>query len=69
MCLELGIIPVKFVIMEKQLNFLRYILQESMTSMLRQVYETLKSDSRKGDFVSLVKQDREEIGCALQKKI
>ena len=62
MCLELGIIPVKFVIMEKRLNFLKYILEESMTSMLRQVYETLKSDSRKGDFVSLVKQDMEEVG-------
>ena len=61
MYLELGILPVKFVIMEKRLKFLRYILKESMSSMLRQVYETLKKDSRKGDFVDLIRKDMEEL--------
>ena len=55
MCLELGVIPVKFVIMEKRLYFLKYILDENISLMLRQVYEALKGDSRKGDFVSLIK--------------
>ena len=32
-----------------------------MWTMIRQVYETLKKDSRKGDFVDLVKKDLEEI--------
>jgi hypothetical protein len=61
MYLELGFIPVKFVIMEKRMNFLRYILKESMSSMIRQVYETLKMDSVKGDFFSLVQTDMEEL--------
>ena len=42
MMLELGIIPVRYVLMN-----------ESTSSMLRQVYDTLKEESRHGDFVSL----------------
>ena len=61
MYLELGILPVKYVVMKKRLNFLKYILNENMSSMIRQVYETLKTDSRKGDFVHLIKQDMEEL--------
>ena len=37
MCLELGVIPVRYVIMEKRLNFLHYILSENISSILRQV--------------------------------
>lgn len=65
MYLELGILPVKYVIMEKRLKFLRYILNEDMSSMIRQVYETLKLDSRKGDFVYLIKQDMEDLDLEL----
>ena len=61
MCLELGVIPVKYVIIEKRLNFWKYILNESRSSKIRQVYEALKVDSRKGDFVDLIKKDIEEI--------
>ena len=57
MCLELGIIPVKFVLMKKRMTFLNYILNESITSTIRQVYEELKNDSRKGDFSQLVHKD------------
>ena len=68
MHLEFGSIPVRFVIMEKRLNFLKYILNESMESMIRQVFEALKADSRKGDFVSLVKQDIEALNIGLSEK-
>ena len=47
MYLELGVVPVKYVMMEKRLKFLRYILNESMTSMIRRVYDVQKLDSRK----------------------
>ena len=59
--LELGIIPVKFVIMQKRMNFLYYILNESMDSMLSQVYMAQKEDSRKGDFIDLTNRDRESL--------
>ena len=65
MYLELGISPVKYVEMKKRLNFLKYILNEDMSTMIRQVYETLKTDSRKGDFVNLIKQDMEELDIVI----
>ena len=61
MYLELGILPARFVIMKKRLNFLRYILIEDMGSMIRQVYEALKTESRNGDFVNLVKKDMDYV--------
>ena len=45
MMLELGIAPVRFVIMKKRMQFLHYILNESTESMIRKVYDTLKQDS------------------------
>ena len=61
MYLELGIIPVRYVIMSKRKKYLKTILSESMDTMLRNVYETLKSDSRNGDFVDLVQKDFVEL--------
>ena len=58
MMLELGIIPVRFVIMKKRMQFLHYILNESTESMIRKVYDTLKQDYRNGDFVSQTNGDR-----------
>ena len=55
MSLELGMIPVKFVLMAKIINMLHYLLKESIDLTMRQVYEALKCDSRKRDFYSLVK--------------
>ena len=37
MCLELGLVPVKFVIMSKRVHFLKYILEEPTGSMIRDV--------------------------------
>ena len=61
MKLELGIIPVKFVIMKKRLLFLQYILKENKESMMRKVFDALKQDSRKGDFIHLTNCDRETL--------
>ena len=65
MCLELGLISVNFVIMEKPLSFLRYILTDSMYTMIRQVFEELKMESRKGAFVDLVKRDMDDLKIEL----
>ena len=61
MFLELGIWPLKYVIIAKRLNFLTYILSESTTTLIRQVYDVLKQESRRGDFVHLVQKDLHEI--------
>ena len=61
MLLELGVLTVKYVIMTKRLTFLRYILGESISSMVGQVYSALKQESWKGDFVNLVQADLQEV--------
>ena len=68
MCLELGVIPVKYVIMAKRLNILHYILSEHITSTLRQVYDTMKFDSRKGDFSQLVNQDMVDLDMIMREE-
>ena len=61
MQLEMGVLPVKYVIMQRRMNFLHYILNQSTESMIYKVFETLKEDSRKGDFVALTNIDRVEL--------
>ena len=56
--LELGIVPIEFVLKHKRLNFLHYILNEDSKSITSQVYCALKEDTRKGDFVQLTNCDR-----------
>ena len=47
---------------------MKYILDESISSMIRQVYETLKEDSRKGEFADLVIKDLEEVKIDLSEE-
>ena len=61
MCLELGVIPVKYVIMAKRTNFLHCILKENINSTMRQVYDVLTCDIGPGDFYQLVHQDLKEL--------
>ena len=61
MNLELGIIPVRYVIMGNRTKYLNYILNEDIGTTVRDVFETQKRDSRKGDFVNQVNQDLEEL--------
>ena len=61
MSLELGIIPVRFVIMGRRLNFLHYILNEPINSMISEVFKALKEESRKGDFYQLVQKDLQDL--------
>ena len=57
MMLELGLIPIRVVLMQKRLQLLHYFLNQGPNSMLKQVFEALKKDSRKGDFINLTDRD------------
>ena len=61
MQLELGLIPLKFIMMQKRKNLLNYILHENADSMIHKVYIILREDSRKGDFKALTDKDREDL--------
>ena len=68
MCLELGIILLRFLNTERRPKLLKYILNKNISTMIRQVYETLQEDSRKGDFLDLVNRDLEEINIDYTKE-
>jgi hypothetical protein len=51
--------------MEKRLQFLKYILDESMESMLSKVYHEQKTESRKGDFFNMVSKDMLEVNIIM----
>ena len=65
MCLELGVVPVRNVLMSKLLKLLHYILNESQSSTTNQVYQVLKCESKKRDFHNLVKKDLQDINITL----
>lgn len=59
--LELRILPAKYVIMKKRLKFLKYILDEPMETMITQVFEEQRKETRKGDFINLISDDFEKL--------
>ena len=64
--LELGMTPVRYLIMEKRLNFLKYILNQNPESMVKQVYDEQKIHSKKGDFVYQVIKDKYDLKILLE---
>ena len=66
MSLELGIIPVKFALMAKRVKMLNCILNENINTTMRQVYETLKGDSKRGDFYDLVGKDLQALNIEME---
>ena len=59
--LELGIIPIKYIIMKKRMLFLHYILKEDKDSIISKVFKALKEDSRRGYFVNLATKDKVDL--------
>ena len=57
MYLELGWLPLRFIIQSRRINFLKYILNQKETSLVKQVFNEQNSNPQKGDWVKLVKKD------------
>ena len=55
--LELGVFLAKYVIMKERLTFMKYILDEPRETLIRQVFEVQRNDSRKGEFINLIECD------------
>ena len=66
MNLELGVIPVKYVLMAKRLNMWQYILNEDISLTIHQVYLALKCENRKGDFYSFIQKDLKDLNIQLE---
>ena len=65
MMLELGLIPIRYVLMQKLLQILHYLIKQDKESMLSKAFRVLQADSRKGDFVDLSSRDKTELDIVL----
>ena len=58
--LELGIIPIEFIIKRKRIIYLHTLLTSDISSLARNVFIKQWEKPIRGDFACLVKQDMEE---------
>ena len=54
--LELGVLPLREIIMQRRLNFLHYILTQETNSTIFQVFQTQLKYRSKSDWVTKVKE-------------
>ena len=53
--LELGAIPIRFLIMKRKILFLQYILKQDKKSMIYNILKAIQDEPRKNDFVTTCK--------------
>ena len=63
--LELGVIPIRFIIKSRRLNFLKYLLVQPCDSLVRQVLEAQLKHPTRNDWGQTIKHDLEEIGLEI----
>ena len=57
--------PIRYIIASRRLMYLHSILQKKEDELVRKVYEAQKADPLPGDFIELLKEDKESIGIEL----
>ena len=60
--LETGAIPIRWIIKQRRINYLKHILSRNETELIRKVFEAQKQQPTSGDFVTFVRKDLEELG-------
>ena len=60
--LELGCIPIRFLVKHRQLMFLHYLLQQNGDTLLFKVMNSQIEESIKGDWIEQIYNDIEEVG-------
>ena len=63
--LETGLLPLKYVAMQRRLMYLHNILSKSESELIRKVYEVQKSLRTKNDWYELVLEDKNKLGLSL----
>ena len=58
--LELGTVPLRFIIKQRRIMYLHYLLQQNDSSLIYRFLKTQIDDPSRGDWVLLVKQDLED---------
>ena len=60
--LNLGLEPLRYILKQRRLMFLHYILNENEDSLIHQVLQAILDDPKKNDFGFQVKKDIEDLG-------
>ena len=63
--LELGAIPVRFILMSKRINYLWYLIHDKEGSLLKTFFEAQCDQPIKGDWVSTVKKDMADLNIQM----
>jgi hypothetical protein len=60
--LETGTLPIRFILAQRRINYLKHILSRDSEELIRKVYSAQKEDPTNGDFAKLVTKDLELLG-------
>ena len=64
--LETGAMPIRWVVPQRRINFLKHILSRKETELLRKIFEAQKQHPTQGDFVRLVESDLKKLGLSYE---
>ena len=65
LCLELGIEPLRFIIMRRRLTYLQHILKQTDNSLVKKFLRTQNMNPKKKDWISTVKQNLKQLDITL----
>ena len=63
--LELGVLPLRFIIKARRINYLRYLANLKENELLYNFYKAQKTSPGKGDWITTVLNDIEDIGLKI----
>ena len=63
--LETGTVPIRWILSQRRVNFLKHILTRNKEELIRKVYEAQKNNPVMGDFVKIVEKDLEAFELTL----
>ena len=64
--LETGTVPLRWIISQRRINYLRYIMSRSDEELIKKVFLAQKDQPTKGDFVKLVEKDLSDLGLSFE---
>ena len=69
MYLETGTVPIKWIIGQRRVNYLKTILKKDTNELVRKVFEAQKDNPSQGDFVKLVESGIKDLGVTYDEVI
>ena len=64
--LEVGATPIKWIISQRRVNYLKHIIQKEDDELVKKVYIAQRDDPTSGDFVKLVEKDMEDLNVTYE---